>query len=416
MVFHPSHTPQATIPARGTNVVGVRAYNERLILSLIRQHGSIPKSDITKLTGLSAQTISVIVRALEADGLLLRMEPRRGRIGQPSVPLRLDPDGAYSLGLKIGRRSAHLILMDFIGDIRAQVQWTYPYPTPDIIFHRLETALREVLAVLPSQRHERIAGLGIAIPHELWNWADQVGAPHEALDAWRNLNLQAEFELFCHYPVTMANDATAASGAELIFGHGHDYPDFVYFFIGAFVGGGIILGGSFYPGRRGNAGALGSMPVPVQRRDQPGNEPPRPTEQLIHHASLFRLEERLVTAGKDVGPLFRLTGDWSMLEPFLDDWIEEAAESLAYAITAAVSLIDFGAAIIDGAFPAPVRQRLVERVCMKITEIDRRGLLPFNVIEGGVGVNARSIGAASLPFFARFLLDRDVLFKEENLC
>jgi hypothetical protein len=95
----------------GTNATGVRAYNERLILSFVRRHGSLPKAEITKLTGRSAQTISVIVRALEADGLLPRMEPRRGRIGQPSVPLRLDPDGAYSLGLKIGRRSANLILM-----------------------------------------------------------------------------------------------------------------------------------------------------------------------------------------------------------------------------------------------------------------------------------------------------------------
>ena len=43
---------------------------------------------------------------LQADGLLRREAPLRGRVGQPTVPVSLDPEGAYSLGLKIGRRSA----------------------------------------------------------------------------------------------------------------------------------------------------------------------------------------------------------------------------------------------------------------------------------------------------------------------
>ena len=56
-------------PSRGTNQSGVRLYNERLVLSLVRRHGSLAKAEIARLTGLSAQTISVIMRQLEADGL-----------------------------------------------------------------------------------------------------------------------------------------------------------------------------------------------------------------------------------------------------------------------------------------------------------------------------------------------------------
>ena len=104
----------------GSNQVRVRAYNERLVLSLVRLHGSMSKADITRRSGLSAQTVSVIMRALEKDGLLLRGEPVRGRVGQPSVPMRLNPDAVYSFGVKIGRRSADLVLMDFVGKIRLQ--------------------------------------------------------------------------------------------------------------------------------------------------------------------------------------------------------------------------------------------------------------------------------------------------------
>ena len=55
---------------RGSNQAGMRAHNERLVLSLVRRHGALAKSDIARITGLSAQTVSVIMRALESDGLL----------------------------------------------------------------------------------------------------------------------------------------------------------------------------------------------------------------------------------------------------------------------------------------------------------------------------------------------------------
>ncbi len=82
---------QAADPSRGTNQSGVRLYNERLVLSLIRRHGSLAKAEIARLTGLSAQTISVIMRQLEADGLVVKEAPQRGKIGQPSVPFSLNP-------------------------------------------------------------------------------------------------------------------------------------------------------------------------------------------------------------------------------------------------------------------------------------------------------------------------------------
>ena len=64
-------------PSGGSNQTRVRAYNERLLLSLVRRHGSQPKAEIARRTGLSAQTVSVIMRALEKDGLLLRGDPTK---------------------------------------------------------------------------------------------------------------------------------------------------------------------------------------------------------------------------------------------------------------------------------------------------------------------------------------------------
>ena len=87
----------------GVNQKGVRDHNERLILSLLRRRGAMPGSDIARHTQLSAQTVSVILRKLEGDGLLEKGAPQKGKVGKPSVPMALNPDGAYAIGFKLGR-------------------------------------------------------------------------------------------------------------------------------------------------------------------------------------------------------------------------------------------------------------------------------------------------------------------------
>jgi predicted NBD/HSP70 family sugar kinase len=379
------------------------------VLSLVRRFGNLPKAEIARLTGLSAQTVSVIVKALEGDGLLLRMAPNRGRIGQPSVPLNLNPEGALSFGLKIGRRSASLMMMDFVGTARGQISWSYLYPDLKDILASVETTIATLTGKLTKEQKSRIAGLGVAVPFELWNWGREVGAPLSTLEAWKTCDLQAELEHVCGWPVSVSNDATAACGAELTFGKGHAFQDFVYIFIGYFAGGGLVLGGNLYPGRQGNAGALGSMPV-LRRVGDKGNVQ---TQQLILSASLHRLEQRLAAKNIDPAGFFK-SPQWDQLGPILDDWLDEAAAGLAHAIVASMSVIDFGGVIIDGGFPSHVRSQLVALTREKVMAFDLQGLSPFEIIEGSVGANARTVGAASLPFFSRFLLDRDVLFKGEG--
>jgi predicted NBD/HSP70 family sugar kinase len=405
----PSKVPlamRASDVSRGTNQSGVRLYNERLILSLVRRHGSVPKVEIARETGLSVQTATAIVKRLQRDGLLLAQAPQRGRVGQPAVPFALNRDGAFSLGLKIGRRSCDLVLVDFLGGVRTLHRSAYIYPLPDNIIGFVAEHVARMRRLAPAIR-DRIAGLGIALPFELWNWESEVGAPVEAMQQWREIDMQARIAAVCPWPVTMCNDATAACAAEVFFGEGWRYRDFIYFFIGSFVGGGIVLNGSLYPGRTGNAGAVGSMPI--GRPDGLGGFV---NQQLIRTASTYVLANRLRAAGVDPSSIWESPAHWKEFGPILDDWIEAVASDLAVAALTAVSIIDFEAAIIDGACPPAVRVQIVHKAREKIGGLDLRGLSPFDLREGSIGVEARAIGAAALPLLAHFARDRDILFKE----
>lgn len=395
---------------RGTNQLGVRLYNERLVLSLIRLHGELPKADIARLTGLSPQTISIIMNQLTDDGLLLKGRPQRGRIGQPSVPYSLNPEGALAFGLKIGRRSADLYLIDFTGTVLKLLHKTYAFPKPDSIKAFARDGIEDLLKGIPERLTGRIAGLGIAAPYEMWTWHEEIGAPKEEIDAWRTIDIRAEIARLCPWPVYFANDITAACAAELMFGHGGDHIDYLYVFIGSFIGGGLVLDGHLFPGRTQNAAALGSMPAPGFSGSNTGKPP-----QLMNVASIYVLERKLNGQGRNSDVLWQSPDDWGHdLGPALDEWIAEVAESLAYSIVAAIAVIDVETVIIDGAFPADVRRRIIEATREAITKVNRQGLSPFGLIEGSIGNAARAMGGASLPLLANFTQDREVLFKENT--
>jgi predicted NBD/HSP70 family sugar kinase len=380
---------------RGTNQSGMRDHNERLVLSLLRRHGSLAKTDIARMSQLSIQTVSVIMRKLEEDGLLVRQKPVRGKVGQPSVPMALNPEGAYFFGLKIGRRSADVVLIDFLGNIRSMRKLSYRHPTPRETTRFALDSIASIRAGLSPEQDRRIAGLGIAIPFELWNWADTAGAPREIMDEWRRADIRADIQARQDFPVYLQNDATSACGAELVFGQTGGLRDFIYFYIGTFAGGGVVLNGTLFAGRTGNAGALGSMPVPG-----PDGRP----IQLIEAASLALLERKLLARGADASFLWDSPTEWGEIGPDLDAWIDTAAEALGYAIVSASALIDFEAAVIDGWMPAAVRARLVRAVAAALTRINVAGIQVPQVREGTVGINARSLGGASLPLSERFLI------------
>lgn len=381
----------------GSNQSGMRARNERLVLTILRRQGPLPKAEIARITGLSAQTVSVIMRALERDGLLEKGEKLRGKVGQPSVPMRLAADGAFFLGLKVGRRSSELILVNFIGEELAHITKFYDYPTPDMTIAFVKAAVAEITQKLPPEKRERIAGLGIASPFFLWEWAHVIGIDPAKMAAWKDFDLRKEIALIFDFPTYLGNDATSACGAELTFGKNASPSDFLYIYVGYFLGGGIVLNGTLYTGKSGNAGAIGPFPI----LDQNGVP-----SQLVNKSSLIGLERRLYAhSNTKKGFIFHDT-DWFEEKPeIVDAWLDEAVPPLVQLIIGACSIIDFPSVLIDGNIPEGLREMIVNRVSDTIDRSTLPGLIKPEVLAGTLGARARPLGAASLPLSKKFMLE-----------
>ena len=392
---------------RGGDSTGLRAYNERLMITAIRQAGALSKAEIARTTGLSGQAATVIVNSLLDEGLLVKREKVRGRVGKPFTPIALNPEGAFSMGVKIGRRSLEVLLVDFGGAVVASRSTPYAAPLPaQTMALATETAI-ELIESLKCGLRARIVGLGVAIPWVLHEWSDELGLEREAIAAWREIDVAAELEAATGLSVSLYNDATAACAAEMIAGDRIGRSSALYIYLDSFVGGGVVIDGRLYRGEQRNAGALGSMPM-----DESGGDG-RP-HQLIHRASVIDLERALNAAGFDVSEAFGPHGTPDADDIF-DAWLQRAVDALARAVVSAMSVVDFEEVVIDGLLRPDWRRRVVDGVTSAYGRFNCTGLSPIEIATGSIGPQARVLGAALLPLIGRFSPDTDLLVKTARI-
>ena len=401
----PPADPASRLRQRGSNQVGMRQFNERVVLQALRAHGPAPKAALARLTGLTAQTIGLITARLDEDGLLVRQSPVRGRVGQPSVPLALNPDGAFAIGIKVGRRSADWLLVDFSGKVRQRIVLNYPFPDAALLLPAIERNLQQLLDGLGSLR-DRVVGVGVAAPIQLGGWHRMLGLTDAQSQAWNDIDLGAQVQKMTGLPVSFAKDTTAACVAELLQGKGRDIPSYLYLFLDTFVGGGLVLHSHLHRGQNGNAGAVASLPLGLASAGD--GVPP----QLVSQASLWDLEQRYREHGLDPVAAYderAMQGPWWR---YTEEWIARAAMALAQCIVSGTAFLDLDAVVIDGVVAPALMQSLVAQTRDALKSYNTEGLMALPRLEtGSIGSDARALGGALLPLHASFSPDMDIFLK-----
>ena len=396
----------ARLRPRGSNHVGMRQFNERVVLQAIRLHGSVPKAEIARLTRLTPQTVQVIIARLEADALVTKLEPVRGKVGQPSVPMALNPDGAFSIGIKIGRRSMDMLLLDFTGTVRERLSLAYAFPDPDTLFPEIEVRLQQLTHSLSFKLRARLHGVGVAAPLSLEGWHAVLGIGRKQAAKWAGIDIRERIVAMTDLPVEFVKDTAAACVAELVAGRGRSIGSFLYVFFDTFIGGGLVIDSQLRSGLSGNAGAVGSLPLGLARAGS-ANAP----DQLLSHASLVNLEARFAASELDVGAVADVRAMHKPWWPHTDRWLRDAAPAVAFAANSAACLLDLDGVIIDGSFSRELLGATLTAVNHALDQYSWEGVSRPAVFEGTIGSDARAMGGALLPLYANFAPDRELFLK-----
>lgn len=363
MRFAPPNPLRIADRASGLNAVSVRSYNERLVLSLLLQNSGISRFEIGEKTGLSAQTISVIVRSLEQEGLIAKGEAQRGRVGPPTIPISLNPEGAFSVGISIGLRSMEVVLVDFVGAVRYFTALPIPELGRDTNHSKFLGVIKAAIEVLPSGAGNRIAGIGLALPEDK---AELALAPLGA--AQRYSELQEEIEQEVGYPVFVQNDITAAAGGESMFGSAKNFTDYLFFFLGGRLHSRLILNYQIY-----NANT-----------------------SVSYDTGLLSLERELHAATEPTSVLWNRSATWLDFGAPYITWQEKCVGQMKQSIEALSQFIEIKTVVLSSHAP--------QIVCQRICDALKSELPGLEAIAGNVQNSPIAVGAANLPFNSRFMV------------
>ena len=398
-------TVVARRPVGGTNLEYARSHNRRAVMEAVRRVGALTRAEIARETALTGQTVSNIVRDLEAGGLLKAEDPRRGGRGQPSVPYRIDPEGAWSLGFHLDHRCIRGALVDLTGEPVAVAERDLRQPSPDDAVAILPGLARDLMAAA-RVAPERGLGAGLALPVRFGVGPITTAGP-TTLPGWDEPTAVARISKALALPVLVENDGTAAAIRERLAGVAHTIESFVFLFVDDGLGAGIFLGGQPWRGASRNAGEIGHMII------EPGGLPcPCGNRGCLERYVSLRAAYEAVLDDPDNGSPERIEALVMRKDPRLMAWAATAGRFLGRAVNAIESTLDPETIIIGGPTPRGLVDWLIEAVAPLPVSVGSRvdRILP-RLMPGGTGPNLASFGAASLPVFDEINPRFELLFK-----
>jgi predicted NBD/HSP70 family sugar kinase len=380
-----------SLPAVGANPSGhARSFNRRLVLEAVRLEGPISRASVARATGLSIQTISNIADELMQAGLLHEVAlPREGR-GAPAAGLSLSPEGGFTFGISLDHRRLVIVLVDLSGRPRRQQAMDIEGLAPDEVLRHVK---RRALAMARQEgaHKDRLWGAGVVMPMLFENGRPVAFGP-TSMPQWQEVPIVERLSTALGIPVVAENDATAAAVGEQLHGAGRRLRDFFYIYVGAGVGGGMILSGHPYRGSAGRAGELGHIVV------EPGGRPCACGNRgcLERYASLSAAQQALdgkPEGSRPVDPM-RIAAAVDRLGP----WLDVAASHLATACITIDNLLNPQAIVIGGIVPAALLDRLVDRLQQRLerTQLTGHGI---RIVKPELGLETPALGGAALPLF-----------------
>src|ERR1700740_2824877 len=173
--------------SRGTTQQSSAPYNRRIVLDVIRRHGTISRKKIVELVSLSPQTVANITNDLQAIGLVVarRLKGTKKSRGQPPIAFELNPDAGNSIGISLEPGRASAALVNLVGEIleRREV---------DVDTHDQHRLLASMLGLIRELRRPatagRLWGVGVALPGPLIKTEISFVGP-TVLEGWSDLSV-----------------------------------------------------------------------------------------------------------------------------------------------------------------------------------------------------------------------------------
>ena len=241
----------------------MRAINRFHVMDAIRRFGPVSRVEISQLTELSATTVSAITAALLDDQLIIPLQigaVRDAGRGRPRVMLKLNPDAAYVVGVKLAPDQITVAVTNFCADVLCSLALPIRIDrqTAAVIADLVEDGVRRCVADAGLAIAE-ISGLCVGLPGVVERAAGV--CRQSPIFRERDVPFGPDLRRRLGVPASIDNDVNLVALAEHWFGQARDLNDFLVVNVERSLGLGILHNGELFRGANGLSPDLGDLMV-----------------------------------------------------------------------------------------------------------------------------------------------------------
>lgn len=392
-----------------------RTKTRGMVLDLIRAARSISRVELVGATGLTAPTISEVVRELMVDGLVVEAGLGASTGGKRPMLVQLNPSARYSVGVQLERNTCVIVVVDLAGRQIARMSFSGVSSMPPE--RGLSSVATQVNALLDTAAVDRdkVLGVGLVSYGPQDRQAGVLLTP-QPTEEWFGYPIADRLAESLGLPVLLDNDAAAAAIGEYWMGAVEPRSTYGCIYMATGIGGGVVIAGEVYRGSSSNSVEIGHISIDVNGDECPcGNR--GCLENYAGPAAVVR--QALTTPGLGQRLALDPTGDDFLTEfarlaaaanagdPAARGLVERSARYLGCAAVTMATLFDLDTVVLAGpsfAVAGSIYQSVIQE------EVDRRTFArrahPVRVVPSVSGSDAAAIGGAVLVLQSELTLGR----------
>ncbi len=325
-----------------TNSAGMKRYNRRLILNIIRK-SPVSRAELARMTGLTRAAVTLIVDALLQEGVLIETGTAQADYGRKPVLLDLNSESCYAIGVSIARDGCSIGILNIKGVVLSK---------REVDLGRCHDARQSTAQIISEARklitdsslpQQRFLGIGISTPGPVDITTGTILNPPN-FDLWHNVSIVQEFQKHFSFCVCLENNAASLALAEKSYGGGAEYQSFMLLVVDTGIGAGLIINENLYRGVGGFGSEVGHTSIDIHGKAcSCGNK-----GCLEGYASILALIDGVNT----VDPTIRTWNDVVDRALQGDEACRKAVENEAFYLSAgiinAMNILELDAVILAG--------------------------------------------------------------------
>ncbi len=239
----------------------MRAINRFHVMDAIRRFGPVSRVEISQFTELSPTTVSAITAALLDDRLIVPLQVgavRDAGRGRPRVMLKLNPDAAHVVGVKLAPDQITVAVTNFCADVLRTLALPIRIDrqTAGVIADLVEDGVRRCVSDSDLEMSD-ISGVCVGLPGIVERAAGV--CRQSPIFGKRDVPFGADLSQRLGVPTSIDSDVNLVALAEHWFGQARELNGFLVVSVEQSIGLGILHNGELFRGANGLSPDLGDL-------------------------------------------------------------------------------------------------------------------------------------------------------------